>query len=57
MSYKEINMQSFTEIMCIRHRAALCSYVEWAAQKGTTVPHIWQPPQTTQLAAGIWPNC
>ena len=29
----------------------------WAAQKGTTVPHIWQLPQTTQLAAGIWPNC
>ena len=22
----------------------------WLAQKGTTVPHIWQPPQTTQLA-------
>ena len=29
----------------------------WGAQKGTTVPHIWQPPQITQLAAGIWPNC
>ena len=28
-----------------------------AAQKGMTVPSIWQPPQITQLAAGIWPNC
>ena len=26
------------------------------SEKGTTVPHIWQPPQITQLTAGIWPN-
>ena len=29
----------------------------WAAQKGTIVPHIRQPPHITQLAAGIRPSC
>ena len=44
----------------IVHQAScmqFCTVSYWPAQKGTTVPHIWQPPQTTQLAAGIWPSC
>ena len=29
----------------------------WNTQIGMTVPHVWQAPQNTQLATGIWPHC
>ena len=62
LSYKEIHRQSFTDQTVQSGIVQLSAVSYWtvgtgAAQKGITVPSIWQPPQITQLAAGIWPNC
>ena len=29
----------------------------WVTHMGMTWPQVWQAPQQTQLATGIWPNC
>ena len=53
MSYKKKTHVQMNQMV-----QASCSYISsvnyWAAT--ISVPHIWQPPQITQLTAGIWPN-